>query len=222
MTYDKNGHITSKGITTMTMPANPNSNTIPSAYCVSGSSVADKVASCTDFALLDKSYLHVLIRNSNTVKSALTFNVNSTGAKAIAINGSASSSTNYELPAGTYLVYYVDNIFYFRTDGKLTANITGTAGYSSKAAASGGTAVSLVTTGEKYVWNNKSDFDGAYASLSGKPTLGTAAALDVAVSGDASSTQVVLGNDSRLTSNIVASSTQPSGQPTGGIWLKIE
>ena len=31
--------------------------------------------------------------------------------------------------------------------------------YESKAAASGGTAVSLVTTGEKYTWNNKSDLE---------------------------------------------------------------
>lgn len=40
---------------------------------------------------------------------------------------------------------------------------------------------------------------GAYADLSGRPTLGTAAPLDVAASGDASSGQVVKGNDSRLT-----------------------
>ncbi|CAK0775234.1 hypothetical protein CCP2SC5_690001 [Azospirillaceae bacterium] len=40
---------------------------------------------------------------------------------------------------------------------------------------------------------------GAYSDLSGKPTLGTAAAKDVATSGNASSTQVVKGDDSRLT-----------------------
>ena len=40
---------------------------------------------------------------------------------------------------------------------------------------------------------------GAYADLSGKPTLGSAAAKDVPASGDASSTQVVYGTDSRLT-----------------------
>ena len=39
---------------------------------------------------------------------------------------------------------------------------------------------------------------GAYADLSGKPTLGTASALDVPASGNASSSQVVKGNDSRL------------------------
>ncbi|MBM1978246.1 hypothetical protein JQW35_13060 [Sulfitobacter pseudonitzschiae] len=40
---------------------------------------------------------------------------------------------------------------------------------------------------------------GTYASLTGKPTLGTAAALSVPVSGDAASGEVVKGNDSRLT-----------------------
>lgn len=39
---------------------------------------------------------------------------------------------------------------------------------------------------------------GAYADLSGRPLLGTAAPLDVAVSGDASAIQVVRGSDSRL------------------------
>lgn len=43
-----------------------------------------------------------------------------------------------------------------------------------------------------------SSFDGAYSSLSGTPTLGTAAAKNVASSGNASTTQVVMGNDTRL------------------------
>jgi len=40
---------------------------------------------------------------------------------------------------------------------------------------------------------------GAYGDLTGKPTLGTAAPLDVPASGDASSSQVVKGDDTRLT-----------------------
>ena len=71
--------------------------------------------------------------------------------------------------------------------------------YESKTAASGGTAVSLVTTGEKYTWNNKSNFSGSYTDLTNKPTLGTAAAKNVPSSGNASTTEVVMGNDSRLT-----------------------
>ena len=44
-----------------------------------------------------------------------------------------------------------------------------------------------------------SNFSGNYADLSGKPTLGTAASKNVASSGNASTTQVVMGNDTRLT-----------------------
>lgn len=44
-----------------------------------------------------------------------------------------------------------------------------------------------------------STFSGNYSDLSGKPTLGTASAKDVPSSGNASSSQVVMGNDTRLT-----------------------
>lgn len=50
-----------------------------------------------------------------------------------------------------------------------------------------------------------SSFDGAYSSLSGKPTLGTAAAKDIPSSGNASSSQVVMGNDTRLSNSRPAS-----------------
>ena len=94
-----------------------NSNTVPSAYCTTAAATAAKTATCTDYVLLAKSYLHVIIKTANTVASALTFNVNGRGAKPIYINGSASSSSNYTLPAGSYLVYYDGTNYYFRTDG---------------------------------------------------------------------------------------------------------
>lgn len=49
--------------------------------------------------------------------------------------------------------------------------------------------------------HNGADGSGtvAYADLTSKPTLGTASSRDVPPSGDATSEQVVLGNDSRLT-----------------------
>lgn len=43
----------------------------------------------------------------------------------------------------------------------------------SRAAAQNGTDLSLVTTGEKYTWNNKSDFSGNYNDLTNKPTIPT-------------------------------------------------
>lgn len=126
-----------------------NSNTIPSAYCDTAAATAAKAASCSAYALLDKSYIHVLIRYANTSASAITMNINGTGAKAIYINGAASSASNYTLPAGTYLVYYASNIFYFRTDGKLTADITGNA-----ATVNGLTVQTAVPSGAKFTDTN--------------------------------------------------------------------
>lgn len=44
-------------------------------------------------------------------------------------------------------------------------------------------------------------FSGSYSDLSNKPTLGTAAAKDIASSGNASTIQIVMGNDTRLSDN---------------------
>lgn len=89
-------------------------------------------------------------------------------------------------------------------NGNVSIALTDTT-YESKSATSGGTELSLVTTGEKYAWNAKSNFSGNYSDLTGLPTLGTAAAKDVPSSGNASSTQVVLGSDTRLSDSRPAS-----------------
>lgn len=43
--------------------------------------------------------------------------------------------------------------------------------YSSLASVSGGADVSLVTTGEKFIWDNKSDFSGSYLDLTNLPSI---------------------------------------------------
>jgi hypothetical protein len=108
-------------------------NTYPSAYCSTSAGTAAKTATCTSYNLLSKSYTLITITTDNTSQTALTLNINSKGAKPIYINGSASSSSNYTLPAGTYLIYYDGTNYYFRTDGYLTANITGSASTSTAA-----------------------------------------------------------------------------------------
>ena len=105
-----------------------NSDTIPQAQCNTAAGTEGKGASMTYFVATAKSYLMVNIRYANTAQKALTLNVNSTGAKPIYINGTVSSTTNYTLPAGSYFVYYDGTNYYFRTDGKLTADILGDAG----------------------------------------------------------------------------------------------
>ena len=132
ITTNSEGHVTAAtavekaDITALGIPAE-DTNTVPSAYCATAAGTAAKTATCTDYALLDDSYILVTIKNSNTKAGALTLNINSAGAKSIYINGSASSSSNYTLPAGTYLVKYTSSRYYFRTDGKITGDITGDA-----------------------------------------------------------------------------------------------
>lgn len=67
------------------------------------------------------------LRNTNSAASALTLDVNGTGAKPLYINGAVSSASNYTLPAGTYEVYYDGANYYVRTDEKRLGSIEGNA-----------------------------------------------------------------------------------------------
>lgn len=100
-----------------------NSNTIPSIYCDTAAATAAKVGQLSGGALV-KGYYTINITAANSSKTALTLNVNSKGAKAIYINGTASSTSNYTLPAGFYIIYYDGTNFHFRTDGKIPSLIT--------------------------------------------------------------------------------------------------
>ena len=106
---------------------NTNGNTVPTAYSTTAAGTAAKTATCTNYNLLAKSYTILLISTTNTAASALTLNINGKGAKPIYINGTASSSSNHTMPAGSYLVYYDGTNYYIRTDGKITGDITGNA-----------------------------------------------------------------------------------------------
>lgn len=104
---------------------NTNTDVRPSAYCDTAAGTAAKVASCTGYSLLANSYIHVIIVNTNTYAGAITLNINSKGAKPIYINGAASSSSNYDLKAGSYLVFYDGSKYYFRTDGLIPGHVEG-------------------------------------------------------------------------------------------------
>ena len=56
------------------------------------------------------------MEDANSYDGKITLNLNNTGAKDIYINGVVSSSTNKTLPAGTYIVGYDDNKYFFYTD----------------------------------------------------------------------------------------------------------
>ena len=104
---------------------NVDTDTIPSAYCTTLGSTAAKVASCSGYVLQDNSYIHVLFANSNASAGALTLNINGNNPHPIYINGTPTSSTNYTLPAGTYLAFYDGTAFQIRTDGALPGKMAG-------------------------------------------------------------------------------------------------
>lgn len=66
------------------------------------------------------------------------------------------------------------------------------------AVSEGGTGATTAAAARTALGAGTSNFSGAYGDLTGKPTLGTAAALNVPASGDAASGEVVKGSDSRL------------------------
>lgn len=67
--------------------------------------------------------LYITLASANTAASALTMKVNGKGPYPIYINGTASSATNYTLPAGAYLVLWDGTNFYFDTTGKVPNTI---------------------------------------------------------------------------------------------------
>lgn len=92
---------------------------------------AAKSASCTNFRLTTGVTLLLANNAANTKAAALTLNVNSTGAKNLYINGTASSASNYTIPQGTFWIHYDGTNWQMYTDGttqfsklKLTNKLT--------------------------------------------------------------------------------------------------
>ena len=166
-----------------------NSNTIPTAYSTTAADTAAKTASCTNYNLLAKSYTILLISTTNTAASALTLNINSKGAKPIYINGSASSSSNHTMPAGSYLVYYDGTNYYIRTDGKITGSITG------DAATVGGHTVGVNVPSSAVFTDTQSDWSvtdsSSAAFIKNKPAIESTFTLSLASTAWSSTTTTV-------------------------------
>ena len=100
---------------------------IPVGTCTTAAATAAKVMSHSYFSLSGSKHFMMMFRYANTAASALTLNIANTGAKSIYINGAASSSTNYTIPAGVYLVYYDGTNYHIRTDGVIPGTAAPTA-----------------------------------------------------------------------------------------------
>ena len=74
--------------------------------CSTAGGTAAKTVDLSGFVLVRGAKLIVNLQNANTVASALTLNVNGTGAKTIRWNGTATSSSTYAMTATQYNCYY--------------------------------------------------------------------------------------------------------------------
>lgn len=159
--------------------ADYDANTYPSAQCETAAGTAAKEASCSSYTLTANTYLHFNIRYANTVAGAITMNVNSTGAKPIYINGSASSSSNYTLPAGSYIAFYNGTYWDFRTNGTFThsRNYSGSSnniGWTSATASH-----ELLTVNDIAYWNGRYNSSQSNLAYCNKGAFGNAATQGV-------------------------------------------
>ena len=93
------------------------------AICETEGKYSEKKAKCTYYVLRTNNYLFLTLKESNTAVGVLYLDVNDTGSKKIYINGYESSSTNYTINAGTYLLYYDGYYYQLRTDSYLPARV---------------------------------------------------------------------------------------------------
>lgn len=95
------------------------SDTIPSAITTTEAGAQIKSALCSNYKLLANSYIQLINTNANNHDGLIKLNINGQGAKDLYINGTISSSSNKNFPAGSYFVYYNGTNYYVRTDGLL-------------------------------------------------------------------------------------------------------
>lgn len=99
----------------------------PSGYSTTGADKQTKQIACSSWTATAKSYLHILLTHANTYAGKIYFTVNAVNTYEVWINGAVSSTTNYSLPAGTYIIYFDGSAFQVRTDGIIPASVNGTA-----------------------------------------------------------------------------------------------
>lgn len=138
-------------------------------------------------------------------------NVFTDSANGLAPAASSGNKTTAETSVGNY---------YLCADGKyrqLPSTAFSGATYESKQAASGGTDVSLCTTGEKYTWNNKQASVAKLGSTT-KPVYTSAAGTFAECSTYAGGTAVTLNGTSKASST--ASFYAPTDAGTSGQFLQ--
>jgi len=191
-------------------------NGVDNAICYgtssTGASTAQKsvTVSTGAFSLSAGSKIVVKFSNANTAGTP-TLKVGTNAAKNIYNKGSQiTTGDNKALIAG------VCEFIYDGTQFHLIGNYIDTT-YESKAASSGGTAVSLCTTGEKYTWDNKQSKVAAKGSTT-KPVYTSGSGTFAECSTYAGGTKVTLNGTAKGAST--ASFYAPTSVGTSGQYLR--
>lgn len=100
-----------------------NDNTIPTAISWTAAGTAAKTASMSNYTATANRYVVINFQYANTSASAITLNINGTGAKPLYINGAASSSSNYSFAAGPYILWYNGTNYYLDTSGNIPRTV---------------------------------------------------------------------------------------------------
>jgi hypothetical protein len=101
-----------------TLKKSGNKGLFNTATCSTAAGTAAKTVACTDYVLTTGSKVLVKFTNTNTAANA-TLNVNSTGAKAIYVNGAAVEARR--LQGGTIYEFVYNGTQYDLVDGKTSA-----------------------------------------------------------------------------------------------------
>ena len=111
-----------------------------------------------------------------------------------------------ELAAGSNITLTPDT-----TNDKITIAATDTT-YESKTAAENGTALSLVTTGEKYLWNNAASGTGSasWDNISGKPTETEENTTGISIGNHATGTVIGVQSTTTTASKVTVGSSSKS------------
>ena len=180
LSRDAKGHVV--GISTTNQKVKDTNTTYSSKTAASGGTDVSLVTTGEKYTWNNKSNLAI----GTTATTAAAGNHTHTASLATD-SGTATVTlaynTTYKLTAGGSSI-----IFKTPADNNTT--------YSSKDAASGGTDVSLVTTGEKYTWNSKADGNHthSYLPLSGGTLTGTLIVPALSFTSDAAVTYDEFGN----------------------------
>lgn len=188
----------------------PYENTGKGSYNSQGENPVKTGAGGWRFQLSAGKYFMYSHYYDNTAQSALTLNIGSTGAKPIYINGQPSSADNYTLPGGQYLVYYDGTNYYFRTDDKMTGNITGNA-----ATVNGHTVGKDVPSDAVFTDTNKYHKTGSWSGLTYTATaVNSADELKFTIPTGTSGTTVAVGNHNHNINNLTNASSYLKWQTT--------